>query len=305
MPSQTREGICQQVVVTGVSTGIGHACVEVLTGRGSRVFGSVRHPADADRLRREFGEKFIPLQFDVRDKAAVQAAAAEVARHLGGGTLNGLVNNAGIEVAGPLAHLPVDQFRRQLEVNLVGPLIVTQAFLPLLGTDPERRGPPGRIVNISSASGKIAGPFLGAYCASKFGLEGLSESLRRELRLFGIDVIIIGPGAVVTPLWQKSEVGVASRFQNTPYAEALAKFERYSAKEGAEGLPARAIGNVVWRALTSPRPKVRYAVIPNRLVNWTLPRLIPMRILDGLVARFMGIERRARTAATLTGGHGG
>jgi NAD(P)-dependent dehydrogenase (short-subunit alcohol dehydrogenase family) len=284
----------KQVVITGVSTGIGHASVKVLLSRGFRVFGSVRSRADADRLQREFGEAFIPLLFDVTDEAAVQAEAERVSQHLKADTLDGLVNNAGIEVAGPLPHLSTDQFRHQLEVNLLGPFIVTKAFLPLLGADPARKGNPGRIVNISSSSGKIAGPFTGAYAASKFGLEGFSESLRRELILFGIDVIIIGPGAIVTPIWQKSDTGLTERFRETPFVEALAKFERYAAKEGASGFPAEVIGRAVWRALTTAKPKVRYAIVPNRLPNWIIPRLMPMRILDKLVAKFMGIEPRSR-----------
>jgi NAD(P)-dependent dehydrogenase (short-subunit alcohol dehydrogenase family) len=192
----------KQVVITGVSTGIGYACVKLLLSREFRVYGSVRNQTDADRLQRDFGESFVPLLFDVTNEKTVQAEAAKVNEHLGTDTLDGLVNNAGIEVAGPLAHLPTDQFQHQLEVNLVGPFIVTKAFLPLLGSDPARKGIPGRIVNISSAGGKIAGPFTGAYSASKFGQEGFSESLRRELMLFGINGIIIGPGAVVTPIWQ-------------------------------------------------------------------------------------------------------
>ena len=205
----------KQVVITGVSTGIGHASAKTLIEGGFRVFGSVRNRADADRLQQEFGEMFVPLLFDVTDEAAVQGEAAKVGEQLGTETLDGLVNNAGIEVAGPLPYLPTDQFRHQLEVNLVGPFIVTKAFLPLLGADPARNGKPGRVVNISSVSGKIAGPFSGAYAASKFGLEGFSESLRRELFLFGIDVIIIGPGAVVTPIWQKSDTGLTERFGET------------------------------------------------------------------------------------------
>ena len=152
--------------------------------------------------------------------------------------LDGLVNNAGIEVAGPLAHLTTEQFRHQLEVNLLGPFIVTKAFLPLLGTDPARKGTPGRIVNVSSTSARIAGPFTGAYAASKFGLEGFSDSLRRELILFGIDVIIIRPGAIVTPIWQKS-AGLTERFLETPFKEALAKFEQYAAKEASMAFPPR------------------------------------------------------------------
>lgn len=282
----------KHVVITGVSTGIGYACVKELLSREFRVYGNVRNQLNAERLQRDFGDRFVPLLFDVTDEAAVHAAAAKVSECLGVGTLDGLVNNAGIEVAGPLGYLPTDQFRRQLEVNLVGPFIVTKAFLPLLGADPARKGKPGRIVNISSASGKIAGPFGGAYAASKFGLEGFSESLRRELILFGVDVIIIGPGAVVTPIWQKSDTGLAERFRETPYAEALAKFEGYAAKEAVSGYSADVIGRAVWRALTAAKPRVRYAIVPSRLTNWIIPQLLPMRILDRLVAGFMGIRRR-------------
>jgi len=283
-----------QVVITGVSTGIGHASTKVLIDRGFRVFGSVRRQVDADHLQREFGEKFVPLLFDVTDEASVQLAADKVGHDLGASTLDGLVNNAGIEVTGPLAHLPADQFRQQLEVNLVGPLIVTKAFLPLLGSDLARKGNPGRIVNVSSTSGKIAGPFTGAYSASKFGLEGFSDSLRRELILFGIDVIVIRPGAVVTPIWQKAEAGVTDRFRGTPFVDALETFERYSADEATKGLAPEVIGQAVWRALTSRWPKVRTAIVPQRVKNWTIPQLIPMRILDKLVAQFFGIKRRKR-----------
>jgi hypothetical protein len=282
----------RHVVVTGVSTGIGHACVKVLIEHGIQVFGSVRNQTDADRMQREFGDCFVPLLFDVTDETAVQLAAGKVDQHLNTATLDGLVNNAGIEVTGPLAYLSTDQFRHQLEVNLIGPSIVTKAFLPLLGTDPARRGAPGRIVNISSTSARIAGPFTGAYSASKFGLEGFSESLRRELILFGIDVIIIRPGAVVTPIWQKAEAGVTERFRDTPFAEALANFERYSAQEAKSGLAPEVIGKAVCHALTGARPKVRSAIVPKRFMNWTIPQLIPMRILDKLVAQFFGIKKR-------------
>ena len=280
----------KQVVVTGVSTGIGYASVAVLLRHGFRVFGSVRNREDAVRLQKEFGDLFVPLLFDVTDESAVRDEAARVSQILGTTTLDGLVNNAGIEVAGPLAHLRTDQFRHQLEVNLLGPFVVTKAFLPLLGTDPGKKGIPGRIVNISSTSGRIAGPFGGAYAASKFGLEGYSDSLRRELILFGIDVIIIRPGAIVTPIWQKS-AGLNERFGETPFREALARFEEYAAKEGATGYPAKVIGNTVCHALTTKNPKARYAVVPNRLTNWIIPQLIPTRTLDKLIAQFMGIKR--------------
>ena len=281
----------KQVVITGVSSGIGFGCARVLIEHGVRVFGSVRRESDAERLQRELGDLYVPLIFDITDEAAVQRAAETMGRQLGTDTLDGLVNNAGIEVAGPLAYLPTDQFRHQLEVNLVGPMIVTKAFLPLLGSDPARTGNPGRIVNISSTSAKIAGPFGGAYAASKFGLEGFSESLRRELILFGIDVILIRPGFVQTAIWQKAESGVTERFRDTPYADALAKFERYGEEETKKGLAPEVIGKSVWQALTAARPPVHTAIVKQRLPNWTIPQLLPMRLLDRLAAQFFGIKR--------------
>ena len=284
----------KQVVITGVSTGIGYASSKVLVGQGFRVFGSVRTEKDAARLKSNLGDSFVPLVFDVTDEPSVRSEAARVGKMLGTGTLDGLVNNAGIEVAGPLAFLATEEFRYQMEVNLLGAFIVTKAFLPLLGADPERQGQPGRIVNISSTSARIAAPFGGAYAASKFALEGFSDSLRRELILFGVDVILIRPGAIVTPIWQKSDTGLTEKFRETPYADALSKFERYAAKEGANGYPASAVGNIVLTALTARKPKPRYHIVPNRLPNWIIPQLMPTRLLDRLVADFMGIKFRAR-----------
>src|SRR3954447_16532599 len=170
----------QSVVITGASTGIGWATARLLLDRGFRVFGSVRKQADADRLRGELGDNFTPLLFDVTDEAAVLAAAREVRTALNGEKLAGLVNNAGIAVAGPVLGLSADEFRRQMDVNVIGPIIATQAFGPLLGADPSLSGPPGRIVMISSVARKRGAPFTSAYAASKHAIEGFSESLRRE-----------------------------------------------------------------------------------------------------------------------------
>jgi hypothetical protein len=181
------------VVVTGASTGIGWGCAKVLVEKGFRVLGGVRKKADAERLRNEFGGNFTPLFFDVTDEAAVRQAASATASVLGDEPLFGLVNNAGIAVAGPLLYLDVDELRRQLEVNVTGQFIVTQAFAPLLAEHVSKQNRAGRIVMISSVGGKNASPFVGPYNASKFALEGLSESLRRELMLLGIDVIVVAP----------------------------------------------------------------------------------------------------------------
>jgi NAD(P)-dependent dehydrogenase (short-subunit alcohol dehydrogenase family) len=279
----------RSVVVTGVSTGIGRATATVLANRGFHVFGSVRKPADAEHLAQALGERFSPLVFDVTDESAVQAAAMQVRARLAGATLAGLVNNAGVAVAGPLSHLPVAELRRQLEVNLVGPVIVTQAFLPLLGTEAGLSGARGRIVNISSVGGRIGAPFLAPYVASKHGLEGLSESLRRELLYYGIDVIIVAPGHVATPIWDKAEDVDIGPYEQLEIAPVLKRFRDFFIAEGRKGLPPERIGETVYEALTTTSPKVRYAVVPGRLQNWTLPMLLPRRTVDRLIGSRLGI----------------
>jgi NAD(P)-dependent dehydrogenase (short-subunit alcohol dehydrogenase family) len=278
----------RSVVVTGASTGIGWACVKVLTANDFHVFGSVRKQADAERLSKEFGNSFTPLVFDVTDQAAVAAGAKQVAAALGDSTLFGLVNNAGMAVPGPLLHLKIADFEHQLAVNLTGQLIVTQAMAPLLGADRTRKGAPGRIVMISSVGGKNALPFAGPYAASKFALEGLSESLRRELMLFGIDVIVVAPGSVATPIWDKAEAIDIVQFESTPYAAALNTMRSFMLSHGRKGLPAERIGEAVRTALTTARPKVRYTVAPNPLQQLMVATL-PKRTMDRLFARRLGL----------------
>jgi NAD(P)-dependent dehydrogenase (short-subunit alcohol dehydrogenase family) len=278
----------QSVVITGASTGIGHATAKLLLDRGYRVFGSVRKPADAERLRDEFGANFTPLLFDVTDEAAVLSAAREVRAALNGETLFGLVNNAGIAVAGPVLELSTDEFRRQLDVNVMGPIIATQAFAPLLGADPSLKGPKGRIVMMSSVSGKNGSPLTPAYAASKHALEGLSESLRRELMLFGIDVIVIAPGPVKTPIWSKAEEVDISQYKNSPYFPALQKVRAFMLHLGSIGLPPEKVGERVLDALTLPRPRVRYLVAPDPL-RQTMLRRLPRRLVDRIYAKQLGL----------------
>ncbi|HZC35251.1 MAG TPA: SDR family NAD(P)-dependent oxidoreductase, partial [Chthoniobacterales bacterium] len=233
------------VVITGASTGIGFAGCQVLIRRGFRVFGSVRTQADADRLQERLGVNYIPLIFDVTDPDSVNQAATDVKKKVGGQRLFGLVNNAGIAVLGPLAYLPLERFRLQIKVNLLGVHTVTQAFLPLLGTEPSGAGEPGRVVNISSVSGQLAMPFAGAYAASKFALEGYSDSLRRELLLFRIKVILIEPRAVITAMWNQAEE--IQQFPNTPYDFSLRRFAEQARREAKTGFPAEKIGELIWR----------------------------------------------------------
>ena len=280
----------KSAVVTGSSTGIGWGCTKILIEKGFRVFGSVRKQADADRLHKEFGGNFTPLLFDVTDAAAVKRGADQVSAALGNDTLSGLVNNAGIAVAGPLLYLDVDEFRNQLEVNLTGQLIVTQAFAPLLGADPSRHGDKGRIVNITSVGGRNANPFMGPYYTSKFGFEGFSESLRRELMIFGIDVIVVAPGAVATPIWDKADQIDTTRYDNTPYAAPMTTIKKFMLDLGRKGLPPEKIGETVWKALTIKKPMVRYTVAPNAVEQF-VTGIVPKRAMDNLIAGRLGLKR--------------
>jgi NAD(P)-dependent dehydrogenase (short-subunit alcohol dehydrogenase family) len=278
----------KSIVITGVSTGIGWSTTKILIQKGFRVYGSVRKAQDAEQLSKEFGENFIPLIFDVTDEAAVLSAAQQVREQLNGETLFGLVNNAGIAIAAPLIHIPTDDFRHQLEVNLVSILIVTKAFVPLLGSDRSMRGEPGRIINISSVGGKRGSPFLGPYVTSKHGLEGFSESLRRELMLYGIDVIIIGPGPIATPIWEKADQADLSIYENTEYFEAGKRLQKHMVKEGKKGYPPEKVSEIIWQALTALNPRVRYAVIPGNPIKNMIQQLLPKRSLDQIIAKNLG-----------------
>lgn len=287
----SKASLDRAVVVTGASTGIGRAAVASAVRNGSHVFASVRKQTDADSLKAEFADAVTPLIFDVADEAAVRAGAAQVAQALGNRKLFGLVNNAGIAVSGPLLHLDTDELRKQFEINLFGVHNVTRAFSDLLGADRERIGKPGRIVMISSVGGQNGSPFVGPYSSSKFALEGYSQSLRRELMLFGIDVIVIGPGAIATPIWDKAEDTDLKRFSNTPYGKATQRVADYMLKLGREGLPASDVGDLIWRCLAGANPKTRYAILRRPFMDRTLPRLMNPRTVDRIIAKRLGLIR--------------
>ena len=283
----------KSVVVTGASTGIGWGCVKVLAARGFHVFASVRRQADAERLQKEFGASVTPLLFDVTDEAAVAAGAKIVEAKLAGSPLFGLVNNAGIANPGPLLHLDIAAFRQQMDVNVTGQLIVTRAFAPLLGASADHRTKtPGRICMMSSVGGKQAAPFLGPYSASKFALEGLSEALRRELMIYGVDVIVIAPGAIATPIWDKADTVDVTRYANTVYAKPLEAVKRFMVAQGRKGFPPERIGETVHTALTKARPKTRYVVTPDPVTNW-MGLHLPKRLVDSAFAKQLGLTRQS------------
>lgn len=279
----------KSVVITGVSTGIGEATAKLLAARGFKVYGSVRKSEDGERLKREIGESFEPLLFDVIDEAAVKAAADKVRADLNGQTLAGLVNNAGISVPGPSLMVPVEKWRHQLEVNIIGPVIVMQAFAPLLGTDLSQKGESGKIVNISSVAGKRAFPFQGPYAASKHGLEAVSESLRRELMLYGVDVIIVGPGPIKTAIWAKGAKADFSAYEGTPYLAPLKKLRDIMQAGGMKGLPPEDVAGLIHHALTSAQVWPRYTIAPGKFKRWLLSKL-PLRVFDRIIANQIGLK---------------
>ena len=251
-------------LVTGVSTGIGRGIAQKLATKGMHVFGSVRKLEDAASLVEAFADRFTPLVFDVRDEEAIRATVPFVTDIVGSAGLAGLVNNAGIGNSGPVMHVPMEHIRLLFDINVFGALQVTRAFLPLLGTDKAYRKQPGRIVNITSTSGRIAWPLNSTYAASKFALEALSDGLRRELVIYGIRVVVVEPGVVETPIWTKHVGELLTKSEDTPrtlYADTdFAPFYQAQAGTGRPRRPAtvEAVGDAVWKALTAATPRTRY-----------------------------------------------
>lgn len=289
----------KSIVITGVSSGIGYGAAGEFVRNGYRVFGSVRKWEDAERLAGEMGPNFRPLHFDVTDRDAVLRAAEEVGEALGGVGLDGLINNAGTAIGGPLMLQPLEQVRAHFEINVLGLVSVTQAFLPLLGANKDRAHGPGRIFNVSSVGGRIASPFIGAYAGTKHAVEGISDSLRRELLPYGIDVIVIEPGAVRTEIWDKGAAGT-DRYAGSDYADAMARFARYAEDLAGNGYSPEEFGRFVREAFEQKRPRTRYAISRRKLASFTIPRLLPDRLLDRLIARNVGLApgsfvRKARS----------
>jgi NAD(P)-dependent dehydrogenase (short-subunit alcohol dehydrogenase family) len=273
------------MVITGASTGIGAACALHLDQLGFRVFAGVRKPVDGETLRQQASDRLTPILIDVTDAASIAAAVDTVALAVGEAGLAGLVNNAGIALVGPLEFLPIAELRRQLEVNVIGQIAVIQAFLPLL-----RQGR-GRIVNMGSISGRVAMPFIGPYAASKFALEALTDSLRVELRPWGIEVSIVEPGPIATPIWEKSLALADALVRDLPqrghdlYGSAIATAREAEINYGKTGIPPDKVAQTVAHALTARRPKTRYLVGRGLWLAVLFTKFIPDRLRDWLITR--------------------
>lgn len=278
------------VVITGASTGIGAACALYLDHCGYRVFAGVRKLDDGERLRRHSTGRLVPIRLDISDETEIELAARNTLEALGDSGLAGLINNAGIVVGGMLEFLPLGELRRQFEVNVFGHMAVTQAFLPAL-----RKGR-GRIVNISSASGLISSPFIGAYAASKFALEALSDALRMELRPWKIHVSVVEPGFIRTPIAGKSIARVEELTAELPpealklYGAAMRVVSNTMEKEVAQGDSTAVVVKAVAHALTARRPRTRYVVGGHTAWQVRLGRALPDRWRDALIARHLGLK---------------
>ena len=281
----------RSVLITGASTGIGEACARRLDSAGYRVFAGVRRAEDGERLRAGASPQLAPVIIDVADAASIERARVEVTGALGSAGLDALVNNAGIAVAGPLELLPIDALRTQFEVNVIGQVAVTQAFLPLL------RRATGRVVFMGSIGGRFATPFLGPYSASKFALEAITDSLRVELAQWGIHVSIVEPGSIATPIWNKSaEAAETLRAQFNPadgadYGPALAAMREAAAATARRGEPASRVADAVRHAIEASPPRTRYLVGRDARIRAWLVRIVPDRLRDRLVTRALKLPQ--------------
>ena len=278
------------VLITGASTGIGKVCALVLDRSGYRVFAGMRNTQGYESLRNEASELLSPVRLDITDSEQIAGAVEAVEKDLGPDLgLTGLINNAGIVVAGPLEFLPLDSLRRQLEVNVIGHVAVTQAFLPLI-----RKGR-GRIVNISTAGCHFAVPFLGAYSASKIAMEALTDALRRELQPWGIPVLTVEPGVIETPIWEKSfaeadklEAGLPIHAKRL-YSERFAAGREFMEKLRRRAVPPKAVAEAVRRCLETRRPKTRYWVGTSARMLPFIVTFVPERFADWVVGKVLAI----------------
>ncbi len=278
------------VVVTGASTGIGRAIALRLAGAGMRVYAGVRKPEDAESLRGE-SSQISPLLLDVTDAASLQAAVRTVEEQVGAAGLAGLVNNAGISGGSPTEFMSLDELRRMLEVNVVGIVATTQAFLPLI-----RRGR-GRIVCIGSIGGRLAVPFLAAYSMTKAAVSALCDSLRGELRPWGIHVALVEPGSIRTPIWEKGLRELDQRVGQWPaaaldlYGDAIPRMRAITEKTASRAIAPDAVAKVVEHALTARRARTRYVVGVDAKMQ-ALVRRVPDRARDAMIARTIGMPKK-------------
>lgn len=279
------------VLITGASTGIGAACALHLDRIGFMVFAGVRREQDGQALKQLGADRLVPVLLDVTDESSIHHARAQVSEQIGPRGLYGLVNNAGIAVAGPLEAVPIADLRRQLEVNVIGQVAVTQAFLPLI------RQARGRVVNMGSIAGRGAIPLMGPYAASKFALEALTDVMRLELQQWGIEVSIVEPGAIATPIWEKSRKEAVHLEAATTeelrvlYGPVVMAVRKVVEQATERAIPCDAVSTAVEHALTAARPKTRYLVGPDAKMRALMIKLLPDRLSDRVLTWALKLPR--------------
>ena len=274
----------RHILITGVSSGIGKATAIYLLEKDVPVIGSVRRKADAQFLQDSFPKLFTPLVFDVRDSEAISKAVEEVKPLVDKNGLAAIVNNAGIAISGPMQHVRADYMRKQMDVNVHGLLEVTQAFLPLLGAEKNSPFKPGRLINISSVSGRMTRMMMGPYSASKYAVEAISDAFRRELKIYGIEVSIVEPGPIDTEIWEKAR-SEDQPYEETDYAFILQHREKIIKQNEKMAIAAEKVANAVDHAIFSNRPKTRYLVTGKKWLIRPIISFLPTRWVDYLFTR--------------------
>ena len=279
------------VLITGASTGIGAACALHLDRLGFTVFAGVRREQDGEALRKMATDRLVPVLLDVTEEASIRQAQETLSAVVGSHGLNGLVNNAGMAIVGPLEAVPISAWRRQLEINVIGQVAVTQAFLPLI------RQARGRIVNMGSIAGRGAIPLMSPYAASKFALEAITDALLLEVQQWGIEVSIVEPGAIATPIWEKSRKdaidleGATSPELLALYGNVITAVRSVVEQATARAIPCDAVSKAVEHALTAPRPKTRYLVGRDAKLRALMIKLLPDRIADRVLTAALKLPR--------------
>ena len=281
------------VIITGVSTGIGKSISEKLLQNNFFVIGSVRKKDDANYLKEKYKEKFDYIIFDVRDKDAIENSKIEVVDILkrNNSYLCSVINNSGIALGGPVKYLDIEVFKKQFDVNYFGLINVTKTFLDLL-IDSNTHPLKNKIINIGSISGKRSYPFVAPYTSSKFALEGFTDSLRRELLIHNVDVVLIEPGPIKTAIWGKVPDIDDNPFLNTEYEIPLKKFFKGYLQMGANGLNPDIIGNKTVEILSRNNPKTRYVITPNKFRDYLIPGFLPDRWVDKMVGKMLSLFKK-------------
>ena len=270
------------VLITGASSGIGADTVRALIQNGFAVVATVRKPEDEVYLKSLYGNKIKVIRLDVADFSEIEKLPEMLSKNFNIKQLYGIINNAGVALAGPFAHQNFSEIQNIIQINVLSLMKITQVLLPMLKTG-------SRIINISSVAGKTGTPFLAAYAASKHAIEGFSEALRKEMILLGIKVIVVAPGSIKTPIWKKGFEIVKDSYEHTVFAFAFNRFIKIAMSAEKNGLEVTEVSSDIVKALTVDNPKLRYAPIPQKFVNWYLPQLLPAKIYDRLTAKALGL----------------